>query len=258
MKFDTFGNKNNPIIVMLTGSFSPGESMKNVYSKMYDEYYIIVPTYNGHYENSKDFTTRQEEAREIYQYIKDNKIGKIKMIYGQSMGGVIGMELLSQLMKNGIQVEKAFFDGGPFIKLSKAYKIFMYFKFKTMINMFKNKTIDEAMNWKFLKQFAGNKIEALRPMIESLIHITPYLTNNSIKNEVECCYTFDFPKIDENMQKNLFFFYGEDEKAYKTCFKYTKNAYPYSNYRVESGHGHITFACENTEEYIKLLKGLCL
>ena len=111
---------------------------------------------------------------------------------------------------------------------------------------------------KFLKQFAGNKIEALRPMIESLLYITPYLTNDSIKNEVECCYTFDFPKMDESMQKNIFFFYGEDEKAYKTCFKYIKKAYPHSNYRVESGHGHITFACENNEEYIDLLKSICL
>ncbi|MBE5866724.1 MAG: hypothetical protein E7292_11030 [Lachnospiraceae bacterium] len=107
---------------------------------------------------------------------------------------------------------------------------------------------------KFLKQFAGNKINSLKPMIESLITIAPYLTKNSLKNEVECCYTFDFPALDEAMQKRTYFFYGEDEKAYKTCYKLVKKAYPYANYRIEKGHGH--YSCEHTDEYVNWLQDI--
>ena len=215
MQFNTLGNINNPVIIMLSGSFAPGKSMEDIYDKLKDNFYIIVPDYNGHYKNGGTFTTRYNEANEIKKYIISQDIKIITMIYGQSMGTEIGMELLRQLQKDKINVEKVFFDGAPYIKLSYFYKKFMYFKFKTMINMFRNKSIDEVMNWGFLKKFAGDKVETLRPMIESMMLSIPYLTNESIKNEVECCYTFDFPKMSEEMQENICFFMEKMKKLIK-------------------------------------------
>ena len=212
MQFKVLGEKGNPVVVMLTGSFCPGECLEYIYSRMAN-YYIIVPTYNGHYKDAKDFTSRENEAREIREYLYRLGIERIHMIYGQSMGAEIGMELYRQLIDEGIKISNLFFDGAPMIRLSRAYKAFMRLKFSTMITMFRDKNIDEALNMKFLKKFTGNKINSLKPMIESLIMIAPYLSDNSLKNEVECCYTFDFPMLDCDMQKNTYFFYGEDEKA---------------------------------------------
>ena len=255
MQFKVLGEKGNPVVVMLTGSFCPGECLYYIYSRM-KNYYIIVPTYNGHYKDSNDFTTRENEAREIREYLRLLGIEQIHMIYGQSMGTEIGMELYTQLSNEGIKVNNLFFDGAPMIRLSGAYKAFMRFKFGTMIKFFREKTIDEAMNMKFLKKFTGNKINSLKPMIESLVMIAPYLSNNSLKNEVECCYTFDFPVLDCDVQKNIYFFYGKDEKAYKSCYKLVKKAYPYANYRIEKDHGHMTYSCEYTDEYVNLLKDI--
>lgn len=255
MQFKVLGEKGNPVVVMLTGSFCPGECLDYLYSRM-KNYYIIVPTYNGHYKDSKDFTTRENEAREIREYLHKLGIEQIRMIYGQSMGTEIGMELFRQASKEGIKVNTLFFDGAPMIRLSGAYKAFMRFKFGAMIKLFKNKTIDEAMNMKFLKQFAGNKINSLKPMIESLVMIAPYISKNTLQNEVECCYTFDFPMLDCDMQKNTYFFYGEDEKAYKSCYKLVKKAYPHANYRIEKEHGHMTYSCEYTDEYVNWLKDI--
>ncbi|MBE5866725.1 MAG: alpha/beta hydrolase [Lachnospiraceae bacterium] len=92
MKFNRLANEGNPIVVMLTGSFWPEECLDYIYSRTKD-YYIIVPTYNGHYKDSKDFTTRQNEASEIKKYLQQLGIERIHMIYGQSMGTEIGMEL---------------------------------------------------------------------------------------------------------------------------------------------------------------------
>ena len=99
MKFDVIGEKGKPVIVMLTGSFCPGECLKYIYSQMQD-YYIIVPTYK----DSKDFTTRQNEAKEIKDYLIELGINEIQMIYGQSMGSEVGMELHRQLSEAGIKV----------------------------------------------------------------------------------------------------------------------------------------------------------
>ena len=237
MKFDVIGEKGKPVVVMLTGSFCPGECLKYIYSQMQD-YYIIVPSYNGHYKDSKDFTTRQNEAKEIKEYLIELGIDEIQMIYGQSMGSEVGMELHKQLSEARIKVHNLFFDGAP------------------MIRLFKDKTLEEAMNMRFLKQFAGSKINSLKPMLESLVMIAPYVTKTTIKNEVECCYTFDYPPLSDDMQTRTHFFYGEEEKAYKTCYKLVQQAYPKANFYVKKEHGHMTYSCEHTEEYVKLLKDI--
>ncbi len=150
MVFYTFGDKANKLIIMLSGSFCNANSMEYLYCEMKDNYYIIVPEYNGHYLGTT-FTTRENESREIIDYLKGNGIETVDLIYGQSMGAEIGVELMHQLLKSGIEVKKGFFDGAPCIKLSFLYKKFMNFKFKTMINMLKDRKVDEVINWKFLK-----------------------------------------------------------------------------------------------------------
>lgn len=255
MQFKVLGEKGNPVVIMLTGSFCPGECLDYLYSRMKD-YYIIVPTYNGHYKGSNDFTTRENEAKEIREYIHEIGIEQIHMIYGQSMGAEVGMELYRQLSNEGTTVHNLFFDGAPMIRLSTLYKAFMRFKFGTMIKIFRDKSVDEGMNMKFWKQFTGDKINSLKFMMESFGKVAPFISKNTLRNEVECCYTFDFPKVDVKMQKHTYFFYGKNEKAYKTCYKLVNKAYPYANYRVEKGHGHMTYSCEFTDEYVEWLRNI--
>jgi hypothetical protein len=256
MRFHTFGNKEHPVMVMLPGSFCASTCMEYLYNTWKEEFYIIAPDYNGHDENST-FSTRKQEAKEILEYLKGQGFTRIKMVYGQSMGAEIAIELIHQLLEAGIAVDKGFFDGAPCIKLSRAYKAFMYFKFSTMIKMLWDKDIDDVMNMKLVKQMTNGDTESLRPMMEPMLEVTPYLTDESIKNETECCYTFDFPAFEEDFQKNLYFFYAREEKAYKTCIKGVKKAYPAARYKVVSGYGHLTYSVRETEKYMQMIRKIC-
>ena len=144
MKFEIIGNLNNPLIMMLTGSFYPSSGLKYLYEKLKDDYCLILPEYNGHYENST-FTTRQNEAKELIEYIQKQNVHTIKMIYGQSMGAEIAIELFKQLEKTNISVEYCFLDGTPCIKLPYLYKKFMYFKFNQILKMMKKKDVDQIL-----------------------------------------------------------------------------------------------------------------
>lgn len=181
MRFDIFGNRNKPVIIMLPGSFCPAESMKNLYDKLCSDFYVIAVTYNGHYEGSKDFTSRQGEAAEILQYLNDCGIGEIKMIYGQSMGAEIGIEILRQLSDNGISVQKAFFDGAPCIKMTRISKAFMLIKFRSLVQMVRTKPIDAIVKIPLVKKFANGDTEALRPLLIDMKAVSPCLTNKKHK-----------------------------------------------------------------------------
>lgn len=82
----------------------------------------------------------------------------------------------------------------------------------------------------------------------------PLLTNKTIKNETECCYTFDFPYFDAAVQKNMHFLYGSDEKAYKLCFNGAKRAYPMADYTIVNGYGYLIYSIKETDKYIELLQ----
>lgn len=254
MKFDVFGKKENLVIVMLAGSFCAGNCLEYLYSKLCDDFRILVPTYNGLYENSANFTTRENEAKLIADYIVADGIRTVAMVYGQSMGSEVGAELVKQLLNRGVNVQHAVFDGAPMIRLSKAYKAFMHFKFSTMIKLAKSKSVDEIMNMSLVKQLGGSKASALRPMLEDVAAVAPFISKQTVKNQAECCYAFDFPAMSEQMQKNMHFLYGSEEKAYKTCFKGVKKAYPRANYTVKDGHGHMTYSMEQTDDYVQLMR----
>ncbi len=253
MIFHSFGNLNTPVVIMLAGSFCPAESMELVYKELEKDYYVIAPTYNGCHENSKAFTSRQGEASEICMYIMERGIKTVKMIYGQSMGCEVGLELAYQLDKHGILVEHGFFDGAPCANLPKPIRRVMLSVFRNFIKVLRGKTLDETMDIGLVKMMSNKDPQALKPMIEPILITAPYLTDETIKNQVECCYTFNFPRFASNVEENFHFFYGGSEKAYRLCYKGTRKAYPRADYIIKKGYGHCTYMAKNKQEYIKLL-----
>ncbi len=91
-------------------------------------------------------------------------------------------------------------------------------------------------------------------MLESILAIAPIISDETIYNENECCYTFDFPRLNDDIQKNMYFFYAKEEKAYKTCINGVKKAYPNANYEIVEGCGHLTYSVKNRDKYINKLK----
>ena len=214
MKFQTIGNPNDSLIIMLPGSFCPSSGLNYLYEKLKDDYCIVLVEYNGHYENST-FSSRQNEAKGIVEYIQKQNIHTIKMIYGQSMGAEIAIELFKQLEKTNIDVDYCFLDGASCIKLPYLYKKFMYFKFNQILKMMKKTDVDHILNMKLIKKIARGNTENLRQMIEPMALIAQFLTKESFKNETECCYTFDFPSFDKDIQNKMYFFMKKKKKRIK-------------------------------------------
>lgn len=253
MKFNKFGDKNSPVIIMLAGSFCPAESMENIYSRLKSDFYIIAPTYNGCYEGSKDFTSRRGEAEEVCGYLKKESISEVALIYGQSMGSEVGLEVLFRLTLSGIAVGHCFFDGAPCANMPKPMRRVMLGVFRSLMKTFKNKSVDDALNSGIIKMMSGGNPENLRPMVESIVKVAPYMNDNSVKNQVECCYTFDYPEFAPEIEKNITFFYGSKEKAYKLSYKGVRKSYPNAVYIIQNGEGHCTYCSRCTDGYIKII-----
>ncbi len=73
-----------------------------------EAYYLIIPGMDGFYDGSGEFTTFEDQCRQIEEYVNANHDGKLYGMYGVSQGTIVLSELLA---RNRIRVEKAFFDG---------------------------------------------------------------------------------------------------------------------------------------------------
>lgn len=256
MKFQTVGETGKPVIVMLPGSFCPSASLAYLYEKLQDDYCILLPEYNGHYAGST-FTTRRGEAAEVAAYLATHDMRHVCLLYGQSMGAEVGIELYHQLLDRGVAVDHCLFDGAPCTSLPGFYKKFMYRIFKRMLDKVRGKSVEDVLQMPLFKKMSRGDPESLRPTVEALAATSPLLTAESIRNETECCYTFDFPAFDETAQKKMHFFYAKAEKAYRTCYKGVKKAYPNAAYTVVTGYGHLTYSMKNADKYVAMMREIC-
>ncbi|MCR4669201.1 MAG: alpha/beta hydrolase, partial [Clostridia bacterium] len=146
MRIHAFGEESAPVIVMLPGSFCNADTMENIITRLESEFRILAVDYNGQYEGcEKPFSSRSGEAEEIIRCLCGHGISSVALVYGQSMGGEMGMELLSQMKRKGIAAGAAFFDGGPFLSFPKAVSRLLGNKFKTIVGNLRGKTLEEAL-----------------------------------------------------------------------------------------------------------------
>lgn len=88
MKIVTYGNKANEKILLLHPMFTNASFFDFVIDQLSAQYYLIIPTYSGHYENST-YLSMEEEEKTIDEFLKTNQIDQLKAIIGFSLGGSI-------------------------------------------------------------------------------------------------------------------------------------------------------------------------
>ena len=227
MRIHSYGEEHAPVIIMLPGSFCNADTMENIITGLEAEFRVLAVDYNGQYAGSeKPFTSRSGEAGEIVRYLQEYEISAVALVYGQSMGGEMGMELLAQLRKNGITAGAAFFDGGPFLRFPKAVSQLLGNKFKTIVGNLRGKTLEEALKEPTIVKFSGGKPERYSIMLGPICQNAAYMSDETLDREADACVTFDYPPMDKAFQKHLTFFYSKEESAWRFCHKNCRGPIP--------------------------------
>ena len=257
MRIHTYGDERAPVVVMLPGSFCNADTMTNIIVRLEAEFHILAVDYNGQYAGSeKPFTSRLGEAEEIIRRLRERSISSVALVYGQSMGGEMGMELLSQMKKNGIAAGAAFFDGGPFLHFPKAVSKLLGSKFKAIVGNLRGKTPEEALREPTIVRFSGGKPERYGNMLGPICRNAAWMSDETLEREADACVTFDYPAMDREFQKHIVFFYSREESAWRFCGRKLKKAYPFAQYKLVSGYGHVGYPGEHPEEYCGWLSAL--
>lgn len=96
MNYIEYGRANSDIIILLHGGGLSWWNYKEIAELLQKDYRVILPILDGHAGSDKPFTTIENNASEIIEFINSKLGGSVLLIGGLSLGGQILLEILSQ------------------------------------------------------------------------------------------------------------------------------------------------------------------
>ena len=96
MRCIEYGNDHHDTIILLHGGGLSWWNYEDTANALQNDYHIILPILDGHAGSDKAFTTMEDNASEIIEYIDAHYGGSVLLIGGLSLGGQILLEMLSQ------------------------------------------------------------------------------------------------------------------------------------------------------------------
>ena len=117
MTFYTYGNKENPSLLLLPGLGVSHEIFLPLMELLKDKFYIVAVGIDGFLLGPESrFTSVDDQAVQATQYIRENLNGHLDVAYGLSLGGKI---LSRMLERNEIVIDHAIMDAAPLLPLPK-------------------------------------------------------------------------------------------------------------------------------------------
>lgn len=126
MKIVTHENKEKEKILLLHPMFTSDKFFDFVIDRLSNKYYLIIPTYSGHYENS-DYISMDDEEKNIDEFLKENNLDRLKAIIGFSLGGNIAFHYFCN---NQDKVDQVIVDIAPIFKFPNIIKKYFYNRYK--------------------------------------------------------------------------------------------------------------------------------
>ena len=96
MQYVEYGKENHDTILLLHGGGLSWWNYEEAAKSLQKEYHIILPILDGHAESDRPFTSIENNAMEIIEYIDTHFGGSVLLMGGLSLGGQILLEILSQ------------------------------------------------------------------------------------------------------------------------------------------------------------------
>ena len=96
MKYVEYGKENREVIILLHGGGLSWWSYRSAANLLSDNYHVILPILDGHAGSDRHFTTIEDNAKEVIEYIDSRFGGKVRLLGGLSLGAQVALEILSQ------------------------------------------------------------------------------------------------------------------------------------------------------------------
>ena len=204
MKFFEYGEENEKTLMIECGYLAKWNPGLLPFIKMAQKkYHVIIQAYDGFNDDEPDtvFHSVKEEAEMGADFIVNNLAGKLDILYGISMGGMVGNEIL---LDDRVKVHTFIADGYTIMPMPS-------FRFKAFENLYVS--MYSSLIYSVLTRHQGLLAIALGRTKESISEslytdVSRVSIGNSVRSEIGYRYKYEsFNKTDS------YVFHGSAEKG---------------------------------------------
>ena len=240
MMFQTYGNRNHPVVLFFHAMGVTGASSEPVAKYLQDRYFCILPTSTVYCEGQK-YVSKADEIRQVENYLHGQNVNCLAMVVASSIGADLAMAFLTQTK---LPVEHVFFDGGQFAQIGKGTRRimtpFLYFAIRSLY-WSKGDT---------LKKILWCDDDSIKPYF---IAAGENLTYTNLRRQIsDSLEDKPFPLLSKELQKHTYFEFGSIEDHFKYRDSVMR-AYPCGNYPVFEGYDHMQYQIRDPNGFAEML-----
>lgn len=246
LKFHTFGNPNNPVLLLIHGLLIPWQIWIPKIEELMNDYYLIVPALNAHVEDeATEFISTEAETEEIEAYLLSHVGREIEGIYGISMGAIIANELFC---KQNLRIKTLFLDGPPLIPVQKIFGKAAHGFYYSLIHLSKRRD-----------PFVLRKLEKLFLPVQYMpfyFKIVDQMSDESIKNLIKANSRNQLDFCRDTHHTQIIFLYGSrfTDILSKASVESVLTHYPTARVIRFDGYHHAHLCLHEDEECIHVIR----
>ena len=230
------GIQNEKICLLIHPSLVYWDYFEYVVPHLEDNYHVLIPALPGYDKENPDcnFTSIEQIAAGIEEWLNENKITKVDAIYGCSMGGSIVLKLLAN---QNVKIENAYIDGGI-----TPYKEPWIFTRWIALTDFSLMWMGKLGGIDLLeKAFATD--EYSKEDLEYVAEVFDFVSNRTLWNTFDSCNNYKMPKKMPALSTKIEYWYAESEyKERKKDFNFMNKAFPATEFIEMENLGHAGMA----------------
>ena len=245
MKTVIFGNKNSDTVMLLHGGGLSWWGYRETSQILSKQYRVVLPILDGHAGSDRDFTSIEDNAAGIIEFIDKELGGKVKLLGGLSLGGQVALEMLAQ---RGDICENAVIESALVIP-SRVTAVLLPSSLKMSYGLIKKE-------WFARKQFASLRIseelfeDYFRDTKEiSLENMTAFLTANQ---------KYELKSSVKETSARVYVFAGDKEiGSVKRSAELIHSSVKDSDIEILDGLYHGEFSMRYAERYADKIMDIC-
>ena len=243
MNFQTFGNAKAPTLLLIPGLGVSYEIFLPLIQRMEDKFRIIAAEVDGFtLGKHTQFTSVDDQAAQVIDYIQNNYAGHLDCAYGLSLGGKILSRILE---RNEIVIDHAVLDAAPLLPLPNwLINPLRYYQAANVWTCY-----HWTGFWKFV--FHSHYFDVL---LDECQKIWPWGGKQAVLDGYKSVYT---SKLESIYGADIHFWYGTKEAfAAKPQAKHLQTLYPNAHIQIFPGMNHGQLLVDHPDEVAKRINNI--
>ena len=238
-----YGKSNKDIIILLHGGGLSWWNYEEVSEILKSNYHVILPILDGHSGSDRDFTSIENNANEIIEYIDNNYNGNVKLIGGLSLGAQILLDILS---KRDNICEYAIIESALVCPMKMTNRLI-----ELLINMSYG-----LINKKWFSKLQFKSLKIKKELFDKYYIDNSNITKNNMISFLEANSNYHLKNIKTNKSKSIVIVGSKERPIMIKSAKRIHDELINSELAILSGYYHGDLSINHPNEYAEKVKKL--